>query len=103
MEEEEVNAFFRLQSDYQTQSVQFRIALNTLNFGQSAIQSLGLGGALIFAALAAVNGELSTGDFVLVNTYVVQLFMPMFVSHLFPFFSLNLYTVYVNDRLRYNA
>lgn len=81
MEREEVSAYSGLQLDYQKKFIQFRITLSTLNFSQVAIQTLGLGGAIMLAAYAAVYGRLSPGDFVLVNTYVMQLFQPLFVRH----------------------
>lgn len=80
MEEEESSLYARLQQAYQDAYIWFRMTLNSLNFGQSTIQALGLGSAMIFAAIATAQGKLTPGDFVLVNTYVSQLFQPLFVS-----------------------
>lgn len=82
MEREEVDEYKRLQRDYQGKYINLRRTLTALNFGQFAIQSIGLGISLIFAAFAASYGHLSAGDFVLVQSYVRQLFQPLFVCHL---------------------
>lgn len=80
MEEEESATYARLQKAYQDLYIWFRLTLNSLNFGQTFIQMLGLGSAMILAAIATAHGTLTPGDFVLVNTYVTQLFQPLFVS-----------------------
>lgn len=79
MESEETTAYQHLQRAYQNAYIWFRVTLNGLNFGQSAIQTLGLGVSAILAAIAAAKGRLTPGDFVLVNQYVQQLFQPLFV------------------------
>jgi len=79
MEAEEVSAYERLQRIYQDKYIWFRITLNSLNCGQSAIQTTGLGVAMLLAAIATARGQLTPGDFVLVASYVQQLFQPLFV------------------------
>lgn len=78
MEKEEVREFSRLTKEYQIKSVNFSASLQLLNFGQMAIQTIGLGIAVVLAAVSAAKGDLSVGDFVLVNSYVGQLFQPLF-------------------------
>lgn len=78
MENEEVAEYDRLQDDYQGKYIKLRLTLNSLNFGQDSIRTIGLGIAVIFAAVNAASGALSPGDFVLVNSYVMQLFQPLF-------------------------
>lgn len=80
MEAEESANYEELQKKFQDEYIWFRVTLNSLNFGQSIIQTVGLGAAMIFAAKAASQGQLTPGDFVLVNSYVLQLFQPLFVS-----------------------
>lgn len=87
MEGEETTAYEYLQRTYQDVYVWFRVTLNSLNFGQNAIQSVGLGICAILAAVATAKGTLTPGDFVLVNTYVQQLFQPLFVRFKFACFS----------------
>lgn len=83
MEHEEVDGYDLLRRDYQGKYLSLRRTLVMLNFGQSAIQTTGLGICVIIAAFSAAKGLLTPGDFVLVNYYVMQLFQPLFVS-IFP-------------------
>lgn len=78
MEQEEVQSYHDLQHTNQEKQIFFRLTLNFLNLGQSFIQYGGVGLTMIFAARGAVYGTLTPGDFVLVNQYVMQLFMPLF-------------------------
>lgn len=80
MEHEEVAKYDSLQGDYQGKYIGLRKTLKLLNFGQSFIQTTGLGVSVIFAAFATARGQLTPGDFILVNAYVIQLFQPLFVS-----------------------
>lgn len=80
MEHEEVIEYDRLRQDYQGKYLSLRKTLVMLNFGQSAIQTSGLGICVILAAFSAAKGLITPGDFVLVNAYVIQLFQPLFVS-----------------------
>lgn len=80
MEDEESAAYEQLQKRFQDEYIWFRVTLNSLNFGQALIQTTGLGAAMVFAAQAASRGQITPGDFVLINSYVLQLFQPLFVS-----------------------
>lgn len=78
MEREEVNAYSALIKLYQKVFLRLRKTLTSLNFGQKAIQLFGQGGAVLLAAYATTKGRLTVGDFVMINTYVSQLFQPLF-------------------------
>lgn len=52
-------------------------SLAITNAGQAAIISAGLIGLMTLAAAGIKNGTLTVGDFVLVNTYLLQLYMPL--------------------------
>lgn len=80
MEKEEVKSYTNLQWEHQAKSMKFSTSLNSMNFGQGTIHTLGIGAGLLLASTAAADGRISPGDFVLVNTYVMQLFRPLFVS-----------------------
>jgi len=54
-----------------------RVSLSYLNVGQSVIISAGLALVMYLAARDIVNGHMSVGDFVLANTYLLQLYMPL--------------------------
>jgi ATP-binding cassette, subfamily B, heavy metal transporter len=48
-----------------------------LNFGQALLLNAGLVVVMAMAAVAVGNGELSVGDFVMVNAYMIQLVLPL--------------------------
>ena len=58
-----------------------RVSLAALNIGQSLIISVGLAGIMYMAAADIVDGTMSIGDFVLVNTYLMQLYQPLNFIH----------------------
>jgi len=58
-------------------SVKGQTSMSALNFGQSAIIALGVTLIMIFAAQGVVNGDMSLGDLVLVNAFLLQLFIPL--------------------------
>lgn len=58
-------------------AVKSQETMSLLNFGQGAIIAVGVTGILFFAAKGVVDGDLSLGDLVLVNTMMLQLFMPL--------------------------
>jgi len=62
---------------YERAYVRSEVSLNGLNFGQQAIIALGLTTIMLMAASRVARGEMTVGDFVLVNTYMIQLFQPL--------------------------
>ncbi len=62
---------------YENAAVKTQTTLAFLNLGQSVIISLGLGFVMVFAANRVVSGELTVGDFVLVNALMMQITMPL--------------------------
>lgn len=51
--------------------------LNMLNAGQAAIIAVGLTTVMLMAASRVAAGTMTVGDFVLVNTYLIQLYLPL--------------------------
>ncbi|WP_145143048.1 ABC transporter ATP-binding protein/permease [Roseomonas gilardii] len=51
--------------------------LNMLNAGQAAIIAVGLTTVMLMAANRVAAGIMTVGDFVLVNTYLIQLYLPL--------------------------
>ena len=64
-------------ASYEEAAVKSQRSLSLLNIGQSAIISLGLAVVMGMAARGIVNGTMTLGDFVLVNTYLLQLYQPL--------------------------
>ena len=62
---------------YETAAVRTQITLNMLNIGQAAIIAAGLAFIMLMAARGVVAGEMTVGKFVLVNTYLMQLYQPL--------------------------
>ena len=54
-----------------------KVSLSLLNIGQGAIIAFGLTLVMIRAANGVAEGRMSVGDFVLVNSYLVQLYLPL--------------------------
>ncbi|WP_170363192.1 ABCB family ABC transporter ATP-binding protein/permease [Ruegeria arenilitoris] len=52
-------------------------SLAFLNFGQSFLITCGLIGVMVLAAIGVQNGQLTVGDFVMVNAYMIQITVPL--------------------------
>jgi ATP-binding cassette subfamily B protein len=62
---------------YEKASVKSQVSLNALNIGQAAIISVALGVMMLMAANGVVYGHLPPGRFVLIATYLMQLYVPL--------------------------
>ncbi|MBK1662573.1 ABCB family ABC transporter ATP-binding protein/permease, partial [Paracraurococcus ruber] len=62
---------------YETAYVRSETTLNMLNAGQAAIIAAGLTAVMLLAAQGVMAGRMTVGDFVLVNTYLIQLYLPL--------------------------
>ncbi|MCM8732681.1 ABC transporter ATP-binding protein/permease [Azospirillum sp. A1-3] len=76
-EEHEARRYDGALQSYEKAAVRSQQSLSLLNVGQSAIISLGLAVVMGMAAKGIVDGSMSLGDFVLVNTYLLQLYQPL--------------------------
>jgi ATP-binding cassette subfamily B protein len=76
-EEHEARRFDRALTAYENAAVKSHGSLSLLNIGQGAIIAAGLVVIMSMAARGIVNGTMTAGDFVLVNTYLMQLYMPL--------------------------
>jgi len=73
----EIERFNQLSECYAKLMIRSKNALAFLNFGQGAIIALGLTVIMILAAWDVAEHHLTVGDFVLVNTYLLQAFLPL--------------------------
>lgn len=78
-ETHEANRYDTALAAYENSAIRSRISLAYLNIGQAFIISTGLALIMYMAARGVVNGSMTVGDFVLVNTYLLQLAMPLFI------------------------
>jgi ABC-type transport system involved in Fe-S cluster assembly fused permease/ATPase subunit len=62
---------------YAEAAVRTNYSLALLNFGQAFIITAGLVVVMVMAALSVSTGELTVGDFVMVNAYMIQITMPL--------------------------
>jgi ATP-binding cassette subfamily B protein len=62
---------------YERAYVRSEMSLNGLNFGQQAVIAIGLTIVMLMAAGRVSAGTMTIGGFVLVNTYLIQLFQPL--------------------------
>ncbi|MCB9596192.1 MAG: ABC transporter ATP-binding protein/permease [Sandaracinaceae bacterium] len=76
-EEHEARRYDQALERYETAAVKAQTSLALLNIGQSAIIAIGLTTIMYMAARGIVAHELSIGDFVLANTYLLQLYQPL--------------------------
>ncbi|WP_052341151.1 ABCB family ABC transporter ATP-binding protein/permease [Salinarimonas rosea] len=76
-EKREMERYDRSMERYERASVQTYTSLAILNAGQAAIFTIGMATVMIFAARDIVAGNATIGDFVLVNSLLVQLFIPL--------------------------
>ncbi len=58
-------------------AVKSQTSMSLLNFGQGAIIALGVTLVMVLAAQSVANGEMRIGDLVLVNAFLLQLFIPL--------------------------
>jgi len=52
-------------------------SMSALNFGQAAIIAVGVTLIMFFASDEVISGDMTIGDFVLVNAFLLQLFIPL--------------------------
>jgi len=63
--------------DWEQWAVKSQSSMSMLNFGQGAIIALGVTLVMVLAANAVAEGDMSIGDLVLVNAFLLQLFIPL--------------------------
>ena len=76
-EEHEARRYDVALERYETAAVKAQTSLALLNIGQGVIIAAGLSAVMYLAARGIVNGTLTLGDFVLANTYILQLYQPL--------------------------
>jgi ATP-binding cassette subfamily B protein len=64
-------------SRWETSAVNSQTSMSALNFGQATIIAIGVTLIMILAARGVVDGSMTLGDLVLVNAFLLQLFIPL--------------------------
>ena len=76
-EEHEARRFDVALKAYEYAAVKSKVTLSMLNIGQGVIIAVGLMLVMVMAGYGVKGGTMTLGDFVLVNSYLIQLFMPL--------------------------
>jgi ATP-binding cassette subfamily B protein len=73
----EAERYDRALARYERAAVRVQVSLNMLNLGQAMIIAVGLTAIMLMAASDMSAGTMTVGKFVLVNTYLIQLYQPL--------------------------
>ncbi|MGR3510204.1 MAG: ABCB family ABC transporter ATP-binding protein/permease [Sulfitobacter sp.] len=76
-ENREAGRYDHAMAGYEEAAIKTNYSLAFLNFGQSLLITCGLVGVMVMAAMGVQKGELTVGDFVMVNAYMVQITVPL--------------------------
>ena len=73
----ELGRYDKTLSEWEGMAVKSQTSMSLLNFGQSAIIAIGVTIIMFFAANQVVEDRMSIGDLVMVNAFMLQLFIPL--------------------------
>lgn len=73
----ELERYDRTLADWEDNAVKSQTSMSLLNFGQGAIIAIAVTSVMLLATQGVVDGEMSIGDLVLVNAFLLQLFIPL--------------------------
>jgi ATP-binding cassette subfamily B protein len=76
-EKMEASRFDASMARYEKSAIRIWTSLGFLNFGQAVIFYAGTVIIMVMAALGVMNGQLTLGDFVLLNTFLMQIYRPL--------------------------
>ena len=76
-EKREAERYDVAMAGYERAALKTSYSLAFLNFGQSLLITAGLVIVMVMAALGVQRGDLTVGDFVMVNAYMIQITMPL--------------------------
>jgi len=73
----EQNRYDSILEEWEEVAVKSQSTMSMLNFGQGAIIAIGVTAIMFFAANGVVEKTMSLGDLVMVNAFMLQLFIPL--------------------------
>ncbi|SEW21272.1 ATP-binding cassette, subfamily B [Aliiroseovarius sediminilitoris] len=76
-EKREAERYDVAMAGYEVAALKTSYSLAFLNFGQVLLITLGLVGVMVLAAIGVQAGDLTVGDFVMVNAYMIQITLPL--------------------------
>ncbi|MBI5430938.1 MAG: ABC transporter ATP-binding protein/permease [Nitrosomonadales bacterium] len=76
-EQYEAHRYDHSMERWEAAAVRNQVSLAWLNAGQSIIIAIGITALMLLAADQVVKGEMTVGDLVLINVFMIQLYMPL--------------------------
>ena len=76
-EDHEASRFDSALESYEAAAIKSKTSLAWLNTGQGVIIAIGVTIVMLMAGFGVREGTMTVGDFVLVNTYLLQLYLPL--------------------------
>ncbi|RED50982.1 ABCB family ABC transporter ATP-binding protein/permease [Aestuariispira insulae] len=76
-EDHEAQRFDRAMRGYEKAAITSTVSLSAVNIGQGGIIAAGLVILMMMAGQGVIEGTMTLGDFVMVNTYLIQLYLPL--------------------------
>jgi ATP-binding cassette subfamily B protein len=76
-EQHELARYNESLEEWEDAAVKSQTSLSALNIGQAAIIAIGVTSIMVLAAKGVVAGTLTLGDLVLINAFLLQLFIPL--------------------------
>lgn len=76
-EQFEINRYDQTMSKWEEAAAHSQVSMSALNFGQGTIIAIGVTVLMFMAAQGVVEKTMSIGDLVLVNAFLLQLFIPL--------------------------
>ena len=76
-EKREVARFDESMAGFEQAAILSQTTLATLNIGQAVIVAMGMCSVMLLAAFGIQQGDLTLGDFDLLNTFMMQLYQPL--------------------------
>jgi ABC-type transport system involved in Fe-S cluster assembly fused permease/ATPase subunit len=76
-EAHEIQRYTQTVGEWEDAAVKSQTTLSSLNFGQAAIITTAVTAIMFLASQGVVDGSMSLGDLVLVNAFLIQLFIPL--------------------------
>ncbi|WP_232222868.1 ABCB family ABC transporter ATP-binding protein/permease [Sulfitobacter guttiformis] len=76
-EAREAGRYDSAMAKYEVAAIKTNYSLAFLNFGQAVIITAGLVAVMVMAAYGVQSGDLTVGDFVMINAYMIQITVPL--------------------------
>jgi ABC-type transport system involved in Fe-S cluster assembly fused permease/ATPase subunit len=73
----EVRRYDETLARWEDSAIKSQTSMSALNFGQGAIIAAGVTVIMLFATRGVLHGHMSLGDLVLINAFLLQLFVPL--------------------------